>query len=104
MNTHKHLDEKTRLWIETSIDEILENKEKYEKSTRIALRAQGIQPNLETVLSFITGTACGLIFGYYRVKYNRDPSENETIELLQILKRRSSELREAFVSTRIEED
>lgn len=93
----------SRSLIERTIDRILKDPKEMEKNIRWALGAQGIEPNLETVLSFITGTVWGGVCVFLHFRYNRTMNSDEQEELIELLQRRAFELRQAFVSTRIEE-
>ena len=99
----KGLDRDARSLVEMEIDGALKDSVNYEKNIRTVLRVQGIEPNLETVLSFITGLIWGRLIGFYSSKYHRHLNRGEMREVSQLLKRRAFELRQVFISTRIEE-
>jgi len=99
----KDLNKEARSMIETEVDFYLKNPKTVEERARMVLRAQGIEPNLETVLSFIVGWLMAQVSMFYHVRHKRDISRDEFTELVQLLKRRAFELRQAFISTRIEE-
>jgi hypothetical protein len=94
------LDDEVRLSLEKSIDNFIKTPVESEKTASNILEAQGIEPNLETILSLIAGTALGITFAFYRKKFNRDINRDECIDLIQLIKRRAWELREAFIETR----
>lgn len=96
------LDNNVRSLVEKEIDTILKEPKKMEENVRLALRLQGIEPNLETVLSSITGMIIGRVLQVYGSIYKRDMTRYEMMQLVQLLKRRAFELRQAFISTRIE--
>ena len=99
----KGLDENARIIVEKNIDSVINEPEQTEKAFRNTLREQGIEPNLETVLSSISGYIEGIVDGFYYHEYNRLMNDDERKELTQLLKRRAFEIRQTFVSTRIEE-
>ena len=72
-----------------------------EESIRSVLREQGIEPNLEIVLSYIAGNIFGLAMAWYASKYQRQMNEDEGTAVLRFTKRRAYELREAFIKTRM---
>ena len=96
------LDKEARIIVEKNIDSIIKNPKKAEESFRVSLIMQGIQPNLETVLSMITGYIEGLVESNYIVRYNRQMNMDERNNLNELLNRRAFEIRQALLSTRIE--
>jgi len=96
------LDNNVRSLVEEEIDNILKSPKETEEDARFVLTLQGIEPNLETVLSSITGMILGRVMQVYRLIYKRKMTPDELIELVELLKRRAFELRQAFISTRIE--
>jgi len=96
------LDDEIRIALEKNIDSILKDPEDHEKTWRSMLIGQGIEPNLETVLSFLIGDLYGLVWGYYIFRHARDMNIEEHKDLIAVLRRRAFELREAFIGTRIE--
>jgi len=96
------LNNEIRTLVEKEVDNILKKPRKMEDSIRLTLSVQGIEPNLETVLSYITGLILGRVLQVYVSIYNREITHNEMNELIQLLKRRAFELRQTFISTRIE--
>lgn len=98
----KDLDDEVRILVEKNIDAIIKKPKEIEEAYRFILREQGIQPNLETILSFITGMLAGIADSFYRFKYERLTNLDEKDELIELLKRRAFELRQAFIGARIE--
>ena len=98
----KSLDDDIRAVLEKNVDTIVDEPEKAEEALSIALRKQGIEPNLESSLSHATGFLTGLVEGMYIYKFKRHPNPEERDELLELLKRRAFEIRMAFMSTRME--
>lgn len=96
------MDNNVRSLVEEEIDNILKSPKETEEDARFVLTLQGIEPNLETVLSSITGMILGRVMQVYRLIYKRKMTPDELIELVELLKRRAFELRQAFISTRIE--
>lgn len=97
------LDEDVRMWLEKEVDKVIKDPKRIEGFYSVILKGQGIEPNLETLLSFLTGALTGYIQAMYVAKYDREPTSEERLELVKLLKRRAFEMRTAFVSTRIEE-
>ena len=93
----KDLDDAVRMIVEKNIDEILKEPKKYEVAYRSLLRQQGIEPNLEAILSFMTGMMAGLADGLYFGKYDRMTDVDEKRELIKLFGRRAFEIRQAFV-------
>jgi len=96
------LDRKIRAAFEEAIDNFIKEPDS-EENISVILQAQGIEPNLETVLSFIAGTAWGLVQGYYVTRHGRMMKTEENEEFIQLMKRRAWELRQAFLSLRMKE-
>ena len=65
------MDEKVRRILESNIDTFLKHPKETEKSIREYLIKQGVEPNLETILAYLTGMMFGLIEGYYRTQFAR---------------------------------
>lgn len=98
------MDEKVRRIIESNIDTFLKYPKETEKGIKEYLKKQGIEPNLETILAYLTGMMFGLIEGHYRTLYGRGQTRDEEKDVLDILKRRAMELRYSFIETRINPD
>ena len=101
-NGMKKLDNTARIVVEKNIDSMINTPKETEETYRFIIGDQGIEPNLETILSFVTGMLMGVVDGFYYSKYKRLMDNDERNELLELLKRRAFELRQAFISTRIE--
>jgi len=89
--------------IEKMIDSWMKDPKTTEKIYRFILEKQGIKPNIETVLSILTGIIIGASESVYSVRYKRLMNVVERKELTELMNRRASELRQALLSTRIEE-
>ena len=98
----ENLDGEARIIVESNIDIIIKEAKKSEEFHRLILMEQGIEPNLETILSYITGFLSGIVAGFYLHKYKRNMNSNEEKELLKLMKRRAWELREVFINARME--
>ena len=98
------LDNDARIAVERSIDTMIKDAKNIDENYKGILIAQGIEPNLETLLSFINGFIFGIVNGIYLLKYKRVLISEETIELVNLLKRRGWELRQAIVDPRISLD
>ncbi|MFH0748674.1 MAG: hypothetical protein V1915_01975 [Candidatus Bathyarchaeota archaeon] len=98
------LDEDVRTVVEKNVDSIIKDPEKSEKRFSLFLTIQGIEHNLETILSFINGLLFGMANDMNVVKNHRSiESEEEVLELMNLLKRRAWEMRQVFIKTRIEQ-
>ena len=96
------MDDGIRTIVEKNADSAIKKPKVAERAYANILRSQGIEPNLETVLSFLMGHLTGIVDGMYVHKHKRLPTSDENDELNQLLKRRAWEIRQAFMSTRIE--
>ncbi len=97
----KGLTIEARALFEKNMDSFINNAEETEFFILQSLQAQGIEPNLETVLSHISGFVNGTIWSFYHNKYHRFPNPGEVTDLIKLVKRRSNELRAALMSSRI---
>jgi len=97
------LDKDIRHDIEVQIDYIYEEPEKWEPMFRRFLIGQGIEPNLETILSMIAGMCVGMAYEQINKKFDRSWTPEEHSAINSLLARRSFELRHRFLSTRLEE-
>jgi len=97
------LDKEARNWLEREVDSVISDTYSFEAMAKDILSRQGIEPNLETILSFLTGTLTGMVSAHYVAKYKRMPNDAEFLELYSLLKRRAFEMRMAFMNTRVEE-
>ena len=95
------LDLDARVGLESTIDKILKDAENWELTFKEVLRTQGIEANLETVLSLIIGALLGQTAQYYIDKYDRRLNKDETKDFEDILKRRAWELRQTFIELRM---
>ncbi len=83
------LDRKARALLEKMIDGILENPKEREDIYSYVLSEQGIEPNLETILSFIMGFLTGVLQHFHITEYDRYLNPDEISELNELLKRRA---------------
>lgn len=91
--------------LEQMFDTILEDPEKYENLGRQALVAFGVEPNLETVLAFMSGLYFLMVGAKYAAKEDlTDEEKKEVQEMFDVIKRRSWEIRDAMIKTRMRED
>lgn len=97
------LTDDARILFEKNMDNFIDDAEHSENAISTHLKYQGIETNLETILSHINGFMSGLIWYYYEVHYNRALNPDEVTDLSNLLKRRASELKNAFMSLRIME-
>lgn len=95
------MDENIRLNLEKAIDELLSQPMIIEERARTYLIEMGIEPSLETVLSYICGGLMGLVTASSTGRHGSIRDQN--IEgAITLLKRRAWELRRAFINTRVE--
>ena len=101
------LDKDTRIFIEEAIDDALADPNIISEFKRYLLE-MGIEPNLETILSYITGMIMGLAIGQLpiiRIKQGKPikiPKDERTFFLSaasELLTRRAMELRQHLVKS-----
>jgi hypothetical protein len=92
------LEDEFRLILERNIDTILKEPRDTQIGFAQILYDMGIQPDLETILSFITGFLKGTVEAAIINFYERPPNEGEHKDIMELLKRRASELRDALQS------
>jgi len=95
------LDNDARIAVEKSTDKMIKDAKNIDENYKSILIAQGIEPNLETLLSFINGFIFGIVSGIYLFKHKRALNSEETIELINLLKKRTFKLRQAIIYPRI---
>jgi hypothetical protein len=95
------LDNDARIAVEGNTDSIINDAKKAEEAFTLLLSSQRIEPDLETILSFIIGYLYGIVTEIYVFKHQRILESEEIIELNNLLKRRAGKIREAFMGTRI---
>ena len=88
-----------RNWIESYIDNILKNPEETEKAAKTVLADMGIEPSIETVLSYIIGVNMGSISAMADLMDELD-KEYTPIEFYPLLKRRILEIRDSMIKVR----
>jgi len=95
------LNQDIRLFIEEAIDDCLSKPlEEYEKRSK-QLASIGIEPNLETVLSYISGLIMGAVAAYTVIEEFDDEEIDKHMKATrELLERRAWELREAFSRAR----
>ena len=79
----------------------MKNPHVVESSSTDVLKAVGIEPNVEAVLSNFVGAIIARVDTVYRLEEDRSMNSDELLELAGLLKRRVTEMREAFMSRRI---
>ena len=90
-----------RASLEESLDNFINDPEGTEKIVSMLTDFLGINTNWETILSYIAGTSWGLVTGLYASKYSRTMNNDESSDFMKIMRRRSRELRQSFIDTRI---
>jgi len=98
----------SRSWresFEKSIDEVLKDAPKFERIFSDILVNLGIEPNLETVLSFLGGAIFAMYIAKFVLKGDiSDTDVKEIKDFSDILKRRAWEIRQSMIQARIEEN
>jgi hypothetical protein len=79
----------------------LKNPYVVESSSTDVLKAVGIEPSVEAVLSNFVGAIIARVDTVYRLEMGRNMNSDELLELAGLLKRRVTEMREAFMARRI---
>ena len=92
----KTLEEDIRINFEEACDSFLSEPRKRLTEYSLILKGMGIEPTLETVVNFITGTIWGVIMTYIFAFHKREPKEWEIVEIMKLLKRRIPEIRTVF--------
>ncbi|MCX6653916.1 MAG: hypothetical protein NTY03_02215 [Candidatus Bathyarchaeota archaeon] len=98
------MDDAVRKIIEGNIDNALKFPKEHEKGYRDSVAKLGIEPSLETMLSYFSGLLLGLFLAYYRFKKNCEPNIEEIDEFHDLMKRRVWELRQKLLETRLHEE
>lgn len=96
------LDTGARSMLEEMVDSILKRPKDTESGFRSYLKAIGIEADLEAVLSFIAGYLYGSLRAWTGVSYRRAPNAEELNEFISLIRRRASEIREVFLSERVD--
>ena len=85
--------------LEKSIDNFLEDPQKNKTRFTEILKLQQIEPNLETILSYHIGFLYGIITHQFSRIHNRMPNLEEMNEIMDIIKKRMREMREAYTDS-----
>ena len=72
-----NVDDDAKSFLEKYIVAIFKEHEDFEDIFRNILCGQGVEPNLETILSYIIGNVIGFLDGFYLSKHNRTMNVNE---------------------------
>ena len=97
-NNARTLDQNVRNSIENTIDGFLANPDEVFTVFSAMLAFQGIEPNVDTVLSAISGYLYGRVCAEYRRRFNRTLEQNEKSDFNKLMKRRLWELRQAYIN------
>ena len=97
------MDDDIKKIILKNIDNVLEDPKYFEKGYCQNISKIGIEPTLETVLSYFSGLLLGTLIGYNMYRYNRATNEEEIGEFHELMKRYTGTLRETFLQTRLED-
>ena len=98
----RRIDDEVRIIVDSNVDYILKNIEETLERCKYALISQGIEPTLETSLSFLTGTFLGMIEYHYVKKFDRFLETNEFFEFFELLNKRATEIRIAFLKAQFQ--
>ena len=93
------LHKEIRLFIEKQFDYFYDEPEEWMKIATSVLADQGIQPNLETILSYLVGMTLGGTFEFIRTKFKRDWTDEEAKAVSSLMARRAFEIRQHFAAT-----
>jgi hypothetical protein len=85
--------------IELAIDNMLKDPQKVYDEISTMLSKQGIEPDLDAILSAISGYFWGRVKAEYLDKFKRDLNEDEKTDFNELMGRRAWELREAFMGS-----
>lgn len=86
--------------VKVQMETLLKDPKMTESGTSKILKAQGIESNTETILSFQMGVSLGMVQSYYGLMKHRTYDSDELKDLFDIMKHRTLELREAFKKNR----
>lgn len=84
----ERLEEVINDWL-LSFNEIAESESHF-------LDAVGLEPKLETLLSYTIGVLDSIVGGYIHSLYNRGMTEDEDAELIELLQEKMPELEQKF--------
>lgn len=94
-----YLNDEMRLAVARTLDLHIRNPKIIGASSSTILTAQGIKPNLETVLSFRIGILYGMAMSYYMNKHSRGLTESENLAFMLLVTSRVDEFRESIEET-----
>lgn len=86
-------EDEIRLWVERQFDEFYNDLDSWVKSTNEYFTDAVIDPNLETMLSFMVGLTYGVVVEGFNERHNRSLSPEENEKVRELIKRRIFELR-----------
>ena len=95
------LDKDIRLFIEKQFDHFYKEPEEWKDVATMVLAEQGIQPNLDTVLSYLVGMTMGEAFQKFKAKFKRTWTNEEARAIANLLARRAFEIRQHFLATQL---
>jgi hypothetical protein len=95
------LDPSVRLVVEEIVDNHIKNPD-VEFSIRNVLKTVGIEPSLETTLAYLFGTCLRAAVDTFTFKFDRRPRKKELEPIIDLMKRRSMEIRHAYLSRRLD--
>jgi hypothetical protein len=98
------LDSSIRAALEEVIDNHLKEPNEMERIYADILGKGGIEPNLETILGFMLGGFWGFSNALHRQKFGRFMNSAEHNAFVALMRRRSRELREAFILAHMGEE
>jgi len=93
------MENEVRMEFERYIDKMIKDPEKYIQTTEKFLYSFGIEPDLKSILSYVSGNAWGQFYWHYR-HLNIEITPQIQNEFKEIMMRRSWELRETFIRAR----
>ena len=93
------MENEVRIEFERFIDKFIKEPEKYLQEIESFLHEFGIEPDLKSILSYISGNAWGQ-FSWHNKVLEIEITPQIKNEYMEIMKRRSWELRETFIRAR----
>lgn len=97
----KPLSEDVRLFIEEQFDHFYNEPDEWLEAASRVLSEQGIEPNLENILSYLVGMTLGEVSEYIKNKFNRAWTNEEARAISELMARRALEIRQQFLSTKL---
>lgn len=95
------LHKEIRMFIENQFDEFYNEPEAWLRAASEVLADQGIESNLETILSYLVGMTLGETSEFIKNKFKRPWSTREAKAISLLMARRAFEIRQHFLATQL---